>query len=145
MNRRIFGLLGLSALGACTPFTQGPGLIPTGFSGPQLDPDAMICADGTRLPMTVWSATDAGGQPVEPWAVIVALHGMDDYANAFVLAGPYWAARGIITYAYDQRGFRSRPKSGPLERQGADGRGCPHRLRLGAGAVSKGDCRGGRR
>jgi alpha-beta hydrolase superfamily lysophospholipase len=44
--------------------------------------------------------------------VIVGLHGMDDYANAFHLAGPYWADRGIATYAYDQRGFGRSPDRG---------------------------------
>jgi alpha-beta hydrolase superfamily lysophospholipase len=72
-----------------------------GFDGPRLGPDALVSFDGARLPMTVWPAE--GG--AEPWAVIVALHGMNDYAEAFTLAGPYWAARGVSTYAYDQRGF----------------------------------------
>ena len=30
---------------------------------------------------------------------------MNDYANAFHMAAPYWAERGVATYAYDQRGF----------------------------------------
>lgn len=64
-----------------------------------------MAEDGTRLPMTVWPARGPGGAEVEPWGVFVALHGMDDYANAFVLAGPRWAELGITTYAYDQRGF----------------------------------------
>ena len=38
-------------------------------------------------------------------AVIVGLHGMNDYAQAFGLAGPFWAGAGVATYAYDQRGF----------------------------------------
>ena len=29
---------------------------------------------------------------------------MNDYANAFHMAAPYWAERGVKTYAYDQRG-----------------------------------------
>ena len=29
----------------------------------------------------------------------------NDYANAFHMAAPYWAERGVKTYAYDQRGF----------------------------------------
>jgi alpha-beta hydrolase superfamily lysophospholipase len=83
---------------------QRPLTPPPTFPGPRLEPDALISFDGARLPMTVWSATDARGDAAEPWAVILALHGMDDYANAWVEAGPYWAARGIATYAYDQRG-----------------------------------------
>ncbi len=105
LNRRAFGLLGLAALSACAPVIQGANLIPVDFAGPRLDPDALIAADGTRLPMSVWPAVDAAGRAVEPTAVILALHGMDDYANANVISGPYWAARGMTTYAYDQRGF----------------------------------------
>ena len=117
MNRRAFGLLSLSTLtpaflAGCAPFIEGPGLIPAGFSGPRLEPDALVAADGTRLPITVWPALDVSGGNAEPWAVILALHGMDDYAAAWVTAGPYWAARGITTYAYDQRGFGRGPHRG---------------------------------
>jgi alpha-beta hydrolase superfamily lysophospholipase len=117
MNRRAFGLLSLSAftpplLAGCAPFIQGAELIPADFSGPKLEPDALIVADGTRLPMTVWPATDGDVAPAEPWAVILALHGMNDYAAAWTTAGPYWAARGIATYAYDQRGFGRGPHRG---------------------------------
>ena len=112
MNRRAFGLLGFSALSACAPFVQKPAIVTSDFKGPRLEPGAMIAADGTRLPLQVWPATDVSGQPMEPWAVILALHGMDDYSGANILAGPYWAARGITTYAYDQRGFGSAPDRG---------------------------------
>jgi hypothetical protein len=105
LNRRAFGLLGLASLSACAPVIEGAGLAPPGFSGPRLDPDALIAADGARLPMSVWPAVDACGRAALPSAVILALHGMDDYAGANVIAGPYWAARGVTTYAYDQRGF----------------------------------------
>jgi len=37
--------------------------------------------------------------------VIVALHGMSDYSNAFAAPGEWWAQHGIATLAYDQRGF----------------------------------------
>jgi alpha-beta hydrolase superfamily lysophospholipase len=40
-----------------------------------------------------------------PQAVIIALHGMSDYSNAFDMPGKAWAARGITTLAIDQRGF----------------------------------------
>jgi alpha-beta hydrolase superfamily lysophospholipase len=51
-------------------------------------------------------------QDEEPWAVIVALHGMNDYANAFYLAGPWFAERGVAFYAYDARGFGRNPRRG---------------------------------
>lgn len=68
---------------------------------PELDPAAnrMISFDGAELGLTVWEPTEA------PEIVIVGVHGMNDYANAFHMAAPYWAERGVKTYAYDQRGF----------------------------------------
>ena len=68
---------------------------------PQLDPAAnrMISFDGAELGLTVWDTED------DPDIVIVGVHGMNDYANAFHMAAPYWAERGVKTYAYDQRGF----------------------------------------
>ena len=68
---------------------------------PQLDPqnNRMVSFDGAELGLTVWE-TEA-----DPEIVIVGVHGMNDYANAFHMAAPYWAAHGVKTYAYDQRGF----------------------------------------
>src|SRR5262249_20861526 len=57
-----------------------------------------ITRDGERLGLMHWDAAT-------PKAVIVGLHGMSDYSNAFAMPGPWWAAHGITTYAYDQRGF----------------------------------------
>jgi len=56
-------------------------------------------ADGYRLPLAVYNA--AG----KPNAILLALHGFNDYRNAFSGAGRYFADRGIMTVAYDQRGF----------------------------------------
>src|SRR5262249_47536372 len=42
-------------------------------------------------------------------AVILALHGFNDYSHAFAMPGPLWAEQGIATYAYDQRGFGGTP------------------------------------
>lgn len=71
----------------------------------RVDGDAIISVDGVRLGLTAWKAQT-------PEAAIVALHGMNDYANAFHYAGPYWAARGFSVYAYDQRGFGRSPEFG---------------------------------
>ncbi|MDP1602775.1 MAG: lysophospholipase [Legionella sp.] len=66
------------------------------------DAGFVATADGMRLPLRVWPAAGDGGAAK---AVILALHGFNDYANAFDMPAPYWAARGVTTYAYDQRGF----------------------------------------
>jgi alpha-beta hydrolase superfamily lysophospholipase len=57
------------------------------------------------LPLRHWDAE-------QPRAILVALHGMSDYSEAFDLPGPWWAAHGITTYAYDQRGFGLSPGRG---------------------------------
>ena len=38
-------------------------------------------------------------------AMILAVHGFNDYSRAFSSVGPYFAARGIGLIAYDQQGF----------------------------------------
>ena len=90
-------LLTIVLLSACAPTYQpmGPALVQ-----PRLGDDVIVTADVRRLPLEVWRPTDA-----DPWAVVVAVHGYGDYANAFALPAPYWAEAGVITYAYDQRGF----------------------------------------
>ena len=113
-RRLLLRALGASVLGvaasACRPMVQAP-LV--GWSGaPRLEPDALVAADGARLPMMTWAAQGPDGAPAEPWAVIIGLHGMNDYAAAFTLPGPYWAARGVTTYAFDQRGFGAAPGRG---------------------------------
>lgn len=94
------------AVSACAPVVQRPGVPPAGFVGARLESDAFVAADGVRLPMDVWKADG------EPWAVLVGLHGMNDYAHVFSDSGPWWAGRGITTYAYDQRGFGRGPRRG---------------------------------
>lgn len=106
MRARLIALLAALALCACAPLRQGPAIPASGFSGPRLEDSSFVSFDGTRLGLQHW---DAAG---EPWAVIIALHGMNDYSETFHLAGPWWAAQGITTYAYDQRGFGRSPDRG---------------------------------
>lgn len=70
---------------------------------PQLTDTAFIAADGASLPLRHWQP------PGEPRAVILALHGFNDYSKAFEEPAAAWAAAGIATYAYDQRGFGAAP------------------------------------
>jgi alpha-beta hydrolase superfamily lysophospholipase len=105
---RLTALMFALMLGACTPLmTQTAGQPPLGFEGPRLSGDQFISYDGARLGLTRWDANDGA-----PGTVVVAVHGMNDYANAFHLAAPYWAAHGVSTYAYDQRGFGRSPNRG---------------------------------
>ena len=79
---------------------------------PVVAEDAIVARDGTRLPLRRWeaegvleSSSDKSSNAPRPRAVIVALHGMSDYSNAFDMPGKVWAKLGITTLAYDQRGF----------------------------------------
>lgn len=82
---------------ACAPRVEGLG---PPIDSPRLADDAFIMADGYRLPVQETLPQDG---PVQ--AVLVALHGFNDYAHAFAQAAPIWAKAGIAVYAYDQRGF----------------------------------------
>jgi acylglycerol lipase len=74
---------------------------------PHFVDQVLVTRDGARLPLREW---DADNGP--PQAVIVALHGMSDYSNAFDMPGKAWAKRGITTLAIDQRGFGQAPNPG---------------------------------
>ena len=108
MTLRALAVLSLIlTLAACaTPAIQPPLTPPPGFTGPSLTADAVIMDDGARLRLARWSPEG------EPWAVIVALHGMNDSRASFRLAGPWWAEQGIETWAVDQRGFGESPGRG---------------------------------
>ncbi|MGH7015488.1 MAG: alpha/beta fold hydrolase [Caulobacteraceae bacterium] len=101
----------IAALGAllvaCAPTLQEAGAPAPNFSGPRLERTVFVSFDGARLGLSRWDAR--GG---DPWAVIIGLHGMDDYSNAFHLAGPWWAAHGVTTLAFDLRGFGRSPHRG---------------------------------
>jgi alpha-beta hydrolase superfamily lysophospholipase len=73
---------------------------------PRLEADRVIAADGATLPLGSWQPHGA------PRAVVLALHGFNDYRQAFADVGPFLAARGIATYAYDQRGFGATARRG---------------------------------
>jgi alpha-beta hydrolase superfamily lysophospholipase len=113
--RRREVLIGLSAgafgaLAGCSPMVQQALHPQAGFDGPSFSGDRFVSFDGARLGLRTWKAQ--GDYAGDPWAVIVGLHGMDDYSNAFHMAGPWWARQGITTYAFDQRGFGRSPGRG---------------------------------
>lgn len=56
-------------------------------------------SDGYRLPLRLW-------RPEGPTrAILIGLHGFNDYSNSYAAPGAWFAAQGIAVYAYDQRGF----------------------------------------
>jgi alpha-beta hydrolase superfamily lysophospholipase len=112
MNRRGVLRAGFAAtattLGACAPTVQRAMQPLPDFNGSRFEKDAFVSFDGARLGLSVWSPPETIG----PWAVVIGLHGQNDYANTYALAGPYWAERGILTYAYDARGHGRSPRRG---------------------------------
>jgi alpha-beta hydrolase superfamily lysophospholipase len=101
--RWILSALAVMLLAACAPALQ-----PRGNESvmPAMNDWSITMRDGVALPLHVWPADGA------PKAVIVALHGMSDYSNAFAIPARVWAKAGIITLAYDQRGFGAAPDPG---------------------------------
>ncbi len=96
-------LLFMLLLAACAPQLQPPGM---DSAAPQLLADRLIMNDGAALPLRQW-------QPAgEPKAVILALHGFNDYSFSFDAPARTWTAAGIATFAYDQRGFGATPYRG---------------------------------
>ena len=106
MIRPVSALILMLALAACAPTVQQPLTPPPNFAGPVITSGAFVVQDGARLPLLRWLPEG------EPWAVVVALHGMNDHKASFHLAGPHWAEQGVATYAYDQRGFGRAPGRG---------------------------------
>lgn len=63
-------------------------------------------ADGARLPLRAWLPHG------RVKAVVLGVHGFNDYSAAFAAPARLLAWRGIATYAYDQRGFGRAPLRG---------------------------------
>ena len=99
---RLAALFLCVVLAACAPVVAPMGLQ---NAVPTVESEFFLTRDGLRLPLRHWDAA-------HPRAVIVALHGMSDYSNAFAMPAPWWAEHGITTYAYDQRGFGKAPNTG---------------------------------
>jgi alpha-beta hydrolase superfamily lysophospholipase len=101
-------------LAACAPRLQEigpavdqPRLIENGPPKEGLTLGAIHMPDGVDLPLRVWTPWD---RPTE--AVILALHGFNDYSRGLASPGKGMARRGFIFYAYDQRGFGRSPQHG---------------------------------
>jgi len=102
-GRFSLALLCLAAAVACVPRLQPPGPVER---PPALAADRFIAHDNVTLPLRVWLPDGA------PQAAFVALHGFNDYSNAFAAPAAFWRDRGIATYAFDQRGFGATPYRG---------------------------------
>lgn len=90
-------------LPSCAPVLQEPGRF---VQAARLDDDRFVASDGVELKLRVWRPEGP------PRAAILGLHGFNDYRNAFDASATEWAKAGIVTYAYDQRGFGEAPEPG---------------------------------
>ncbi|MGB0750273.1 MAG: lysophospholipase [Magnetospiraceae bacterium] len=96
MTRALFLLLLVGVLGACAPRFEGAGL-PMG--PPMLTETHFQTADGTSLPLQTWAPKGP------PKAVLLAVHGFNDYSHFFDMPGGWLAEQGVLSLAYDQRHF----------------------------------------
>lgn len=96
----------LASLCGCAPLVLRPESHGSLSKTPRFEGDAFVSFDGAQLPLSSWTPTGPARR------VLIALHGMNDYAMAFEDDGPVFAAQGVATYAYDQRGFGRGPNRG---------------------------------
>lgn len=89
---------------ACAPTVQVTGPF-TGTA--RIDGNTLIARDGAHLPLRHWLPKNG-----KPKVVVAALHGYNDYSEAFNAPATTWAKQGIATYAIDQRGFGRAPEHG---------------------------------
>lgn len=93
-----------SLLMGCAPTVYKPG---RPVIEAQLLDDRFLTPDGSWLPVRQW-LPDSG----QTKAVLIALHGFNDYSRFFEKPGEYLKEQGIASYAYDQRGFGQSPRKG---------------------------------
>ncbi|MEA1888172.1 MAG: alpha/beta fold hydrolase [Pseudomonadota bacterium] len=78
-----------------------PYVFPAGTAqlSPKLYDDRVVMDDAYTLPVRHW------GDPLKSKAIILAIHGLNDYSYGFESTGKYLAAQNILFFSYDQRGF----------------------------------------
>ena len=97
-------------LEACTPqiIMRGTESVP-----PRLDGESFVADDGVVMRVRRWLPDG------RPGSVIIAVHGMNEHRKAFEWPAAFWRDNGIVTYAFDQRGFGRSPDRGiwpPMKR-----------------------------
>ena len=94
---------------ACAPRIAPVGPIQT---IPTITNTHFVTSDGYELPVRAWLTAE------RPQAVVLAIHGFNDYSKAFDIVpnspgvGRYLASNNVAVYSYDQRGFGEAPNLG---------------------------------
>lgn len=101
--KRLLPLLVL-LLSGCMPMIYPPDT--QNHFRPVLGESQYLTEDGASLPLRHWLPK------TEPLAIIIALHGFNDYSHFFSRPGEYFSQQGIACFAYDQRGFGMAPNRG---------------------------------
>lgn len=100
--KRVLALFLLLVVTACAPKEQP---FDPATHTPALAKGFFTASDGEQLAAQRWLVK-------RPRAVVIAVHGFNDYSHAFEGPGKYFQTRGIATFAYDQRGFGKSPDRG---------------------------------
>lgn len=104
MSKILAAIAALFLIAACEPTIRaaGPVTQKPELAGLDINDRAIIASDGARLPLRVWAPGD-GKESAK--AVVIALHGFNEYSRIFESPAKWWSKRRIAVYAYDQRGF----------------------------------------
>ena len=91
MLRRFLAFAWLAAIvSCCAPWHELSGPM---REVPELRADGLVASDGAVLPLRRW------GPKADPRAVVLALHGFNDYSRAFAEPAQAFTAARIVTYA----------------------------------------------
>lgn len=104
LSRFIMMIMAVVIISACSPQVNLPG---QQVVHPKLEREFFRAADGAKLPVRFWLPEK---KPFK--AIIVAVHGFNDYSNSFTIPGSYLSQHGFACYTYDQRGFGAAPGRG---------------------------------
>jgi acylglycerol lipase len=74
---------------------------------PELHDQYFLTEDGFYLPLQHWLPKTGATR-----AVIIGVHGFNDYSQFFRQPAEYFSTQGIACFAYDQRGFGAAPQRG---------------------------------
>lgn len=115
--RCLLTIFALIPLASCvTPSTQASNeLAQTRIQTPTFDETHFIAQDGYKLPFKSWPAAE------EPERIILALHGFNDYSNAFSGLCEFMTDKHstkTLCMAYDQRGFGATEQTGIWPQKG---------------------------